>query len=116
MWFTFLYSSLLPIGAFIAIVGLIMYYWVDKYNLLRRSSISRQISGRVIETSLMLLDLILFFKPLGSLIFDLHLRNQCLPSTIIMMSIGFVYAIIPKTMILEKFNHEQFRKHTMSFE
>lgn len=116
MWFTFLYSSLIPMGAFIAVLGLMMYYWVDKYNLLRRSSISRQVSGRVIETSLMLLDLIIFFKPLGSLIFDLQLRNQCLPSTIAMLCIGFVYSIIPKAAIIERLNNEQFRKHTISFE
>lgn len=100
MWFTFLYSTLIPVGALITIVGLIIYYWVDKYNLLRRSSITRQVSGKVIEASLMLLDLSLFFKPLGSLIFDLHLRGQFLPSTVVLLSVGFVYALFPKAKII----------------
>lgn len=39
MWFTFLYVTLIPIGAFLSLLGLWMYYWVDKYNLLRRSKV-----------------------------------------------------------------------------
>jgi hypothetical protein len=109
MWFTFLYSSLLPVGAIITIFGLIAYYWVDKYNLLRRSSINRQISGKLIQTSLNLLDLTLFFKPIGSVIFDKHLRDECLASTIVMIVIGFIYAITPKNKIIEFFDNEKFR-------
>ena len=45
MWFTYLYSSLIPLGGWLALVGLCIYYWVDKYNLLRRSSVNSQISG-----------------------------------------------------------------------
>lgn len=39
LWFTYLYSTLIPIGAFISILGLGLYYWVDKYNLLRVNSV-----------------------------------------------------------------------------
>lgn len=39
MWFVYLYSTLIPIGAVIIVAGLIFYYWVDKYNLLRRSKV-----------------------------------------------------------------------------
>lgn len=39
MWFTFLYATLVPIGAFISLVGIFLYYWVDKYTLLRKSSL-----------------------------------------------------------------------------
>ena len=45
MWFTYLYLSLIPIGTAITIVGLIIYYWVDKYNLLRRASVPSNIAG-----------------------------------------------------------------------
>lgn len=43
MWFTFLYSSLIPIGPFITLIGLSLYYWIDKYNLLRRSKLNNTI-------------------------------------------------------------------------
>jgi hypothetical protein len=39
MWLVALYQSLIPIGTMIAIIGLTLYYWIDKYNLLRRSSV-----------------------------------------------------------------------------
>ena len=45
MWFTYLYASIIPIGACISIFGLILYYWIDKYNLLRRSTLSIEVQG-----------------------------------------------------------------------
>lgn len=105
MWFTFLYSTLLPIGALITIVGLVVYYWVDKYNLLRRSSLNRQISGTLINNSLTLLDFTLIFKPMGSLIFDKQLRDQALASTIVMFVISFIFVLIPKNKVLQFFNN-----------
>ena len=39
IWFTFLYSELIPLGSFLMLVGLMLYYWVDKYNFLRTSAI-----------------------------------------------------------------------------
>lgn len=74
MWFVYLYSTLLPIGAVIICAGLIFYYWVDKYNLLRRSKVRGKISGDFIATSLTMLDLTLILRPLGSLIFDSQIR------------------------------------------
>jgi hypothetical protein len=115
MWFTFLYSTLLPIGSVITMFGLSIYYWVDKYNLLRRSSINRQVSGKLIHTSLNLLDLALLFRPIGSIIFDLHLRNECLPSTIVMAVIGLLYVVAPKNKILSFLDNERFRQHSLKF-
>ena len=45
MWFTFLYATLIPVGAFLSLGGIAFYYWVDKYNYLRRSSLSHHISS-----------------------------------------------------------------------
>ena len=47
MWFTFLYSSLIPLGSVISLVGFILYYWVDKYNLLRRSTLANTIGTKL---------------------------------------------------------------------
>lgn len=74
MWFTYLYSTLIPIGAVISCFGLICYYWVDKYNLLRRSSVEGNISGQLILVSVNLLDFTLVLRPAGSLIFDSQIR------------------------------------------
>lgn len=112
MWFVFLYSTLLPIGAVVSIMGLILYYWVDKYNLLRRSKVHGNVSGKFIRTSMLLLDFTLILKPIGSLIFDLHLRNiegsSYLPSNIVMICIAFVYIVFPKYGLIKFFNSELF--------
>jgi hypothetical protein len=65
MWFTYLYDSLIPFGACLSILGLSLYYWVDKYNLLRRSSVNSNIAGELSLFSMKLLDFTLLFKPLG---------------------------------------------------
>lgn len=38
-WFTYLYADLIPIGGILIMFGLMAYYWIDKYNLLRRASL-----------------------------------------------------------------------------
>lgn len=70
MWFTFLYATLIPIGAFITFLGLCIYYWSDKINLLRRSSLSHNVSGSMAIVSLKLLDITLILRPIGTIIFD----------------------------------------------
>ena len=40
VWFTYLYYSVIPGGVIIILAGLILFYWVDKFTLLRRSSIN----------------------------------------------------------------------------
>jgi hypothetical protein len=53
MWFTFFYSPVIPFSTLISIIGLILYYWVDKYNIMRRrtvkESISKDLSYEMIE-------------------------------------------------------------------
>jgi multisubunit Na+/H+ antiporter MnhG subunit len=65
MWFTYLYSSLIPIGAMLALIGFIMYYFIDKYNLLRRSSIANTIESKLSLLSIRLMEMTLVWKPVG---------------------------------------------------
>jgi hypothetical protein len=39
MWFTFFYSPVIPLSSLISIIGMILYYWTDKYNLLRKRTV-----------------------------------------------------------------------------
>jgi hypothetical protein len=65
MWFTYLYATLIPVGAFFTVLGLSFYYWVDKFNLIKRSSLAHNISGDMAIISLKLLDVTLVLKPIG---------------------------------------------------
>ncbi len=65
MWFTFLYATLIPLGGILSLIGLSLYYWVDKYNLLRRSCLKSNISAEMTLFSLKLLDVTLILRPIG---------------------------------------------------
>lgn len=65
MWFTFLYSKLIPLGSFLVLIGLVIYYWVDKYNFLRRSTLKSGISGKMAILGLKALDVTLFLTNAG---------------------------------------------------
>jgi len=43
MWFTFFYGSAIPIGIAFSMLGLSIYYYADKYNLLRRRTIKENL-------------------------------------------------------------------------
>jgi hypothetical protein len=55
LWFTFLYSCVIPFGSILILIGISTYYWVDKYNLLRKSSITQGVSGDLCLKALFLL-------------------------------------------------------------
>jgi hypothetical protein len=95
MWFTFLYADLIPIGAFLILIGFGLYYWIDKINLLRGSSLEGNISGDLAKKALTLLDLTLFWRFLGELIFDLQIRNGATKLNIMFLSLSVIYMIIP---------------------
>ena len=76
VWFTFLYVCVIPAGSILIIIGLSLFYWIDKYNLLRKSSVRETLGGNIVLQALNLLDFILILKPSGELIFDKWLRND----------------------------------------
>lgn len=104
MWFTFLYSSLIPLGAFFSTIGLSLYYWVDKYNLLRRSSVNSNIAGELSIYAMKLLDFTLICKPVGEIIFDCQIRETYNITSFIMLGVGIVYLLMPMDRILEYFH------------
>ena len=65
MWFTFFYATIIPIGAFISLLGIGLYFWVDKYNFLRRSSLHYKVNHKLTYLALRLLEFSLFFRVLG---------------------------------------------------
>lgn len=65
LWFTFMYSSLIPVGALFILAGLSINYWVVKFTILRRSSLEQHISGNFLTLALKLLDVCLIMQPAG---------------------------------------------------
>ncbi len=108
IWFTFLYVSLIPMGSFLTLIGIGLYYWVDKYNLLRRSSIHENVSGKLALFSMTLLDLILIFMPLGEIIFDHYIRKHVNTGPIVCLILGIIYVLLPMNDIIDFINSEKF--------
>ena len=95
MWFTFLYISLVPVGGVFSFIGLIAYYWVDKYNLLRRSTISSQVSGDLIDLTVSMLDFTLVLRILGQILFDYQLRAGVTLISWAFLAIAISYMLLP---------------------
>jgi hypothetical protein len=57
--------TLIPFGGILSSIGLVLYYWVDKYNLVRRSTIHSHVSGDLIYLTLNMLDFSLVLRVLG---------------------------------------------------
>jgi hypothetical protein len=51
MWFTYFYATMIPLGLILSLAGLILYYFIDKYNLLRRRTVKESISSKLSEGS-----------------------------------------------------------------
>ena len=116
MWFTFLYATLIPVGAFLSLAGIGFYYWVDKYNYLRRSSLSHHISSELTYLACTLLDLTLLFRVIGQIIFDVQIRDQYHASSIVFGCVAAIYLILPMNKIIDYVNHEKFILETKKYE
>jgi hypothetical protein len=98
----------IPVGAIVTFFGLCLHYWVDKYNLLKRSSIYSEVSGKMCLSALKLLDIALIMRPIGSLIFDFQIKDRYTIESIVCASVAFVYILLPMDKILECFHKEEF--------
>ena len=115
MWFTFLYLDLIPVGTFFIFIGLSLYYWVDKYNLLRRSSLNGNVSAHLTLKVLNLLDLTLFFRFLGEIIFDAQIRDGVKPHSIICFILSVVFMFVPWKSVFELIFSEEFQLNDRAY-
>jgi hypothetical protein len=116
MWFTYLYTSLIPFGACLSAIGLCFYYWIDKYNLLRRSSVNSNIAGELSLFSMKLLDFTLLCKPLGELLFDYQIRDSYCVSSVVMAALALAYLVAPIDTILNFLHPEKFKAEEKAYQ
>lgn len=109
MWFAFLYVDLIPAGTMAILIGICAYYWVDKYNLLNRSSAPYNVSASLSMKIVKLLDLTLIFRFTGEIIFDYHLKGKIDPISVILLVFSIVFMILPWREILNAVAGEEFK-------
>lgn len=86
------------------LLGLIAFYWVDKYTLLRRSSINENVNGELSMRAMKLVDATLFLRAIGEIIFDAQIRDGVSWESIVCACIGGVYLFLPMNGILAFFH------------
>jgi hypothetical protein len=44
MWFTFFFCPIIPVCSIITLIGLIIYYWMSKYSIIKMKIIKESVS------------------------------------------------------------------------
>lgn len=116
MWFTIFYAYLIPVASLISLAGIILYYFVDKYNLLRKCSLKQTMSSTISNRMMKLLDFTLLFLIVGDILFDLQIRNYVSLSSIIMFVVALIYLVLPLDTILDYVLEEKFHLDRLSYD
>lgn len=105
MWFTMLYTWIIPIAPIISFLGLSLYYFVDKFVLLRKCSVKQSISIKLSRRIFKLLEMSLLLQPAGEILFDLQLRQYLSVSSVVMLCVSVLYLLLPMDYILDCLFH-----------
>lgn len=73
MWFTFLYCPALPLATPWSIMGLSIYYFADKYNVMHRRTIKESIGPQLSIEMIEMLEYIMLLHTFGNFWFSLFL-------------------------------------------
>lgn len=107
--------TLIPVGCVFSVIGLITYYWVDKYNLLRKSAIVSQVSGDLINLTLTMLEITLILRVLGEMLFDYQLRDAIPLVSWAYLAVAVLYNLLPGELLVNLVNGERFFYQKMSY-
>lgn len=95
MWFTFFYGDIIPVGIIFSIIGLSIYYYIDKFNVLRRRTIKESLSKHLSLEMIEMLELIIIFTGIGNVVVSSILFGEIKWQDTIIIVIGMVYLVLP---------------------
>lgn len=67
MWVTFLYAPLIPIVLPFSLMYIILTYYIEKYTIMRRSTVKDILSKNISQEMIEHLEYIIIFYAIGSL-------------------------------------------------
>ena len=67
MWVTFLYAPMIPAVLPFSLVYIILTYYIEKYTIMRRSSVKSVLSKNISIEMIEYLDFIIIFYSIGNL-------------------------------------------------
>jgi hypothetical protein len=103
MWFTFFFGTAIPIGCFLSCLGLITYYFIDKYNILRRRTVKENISKDLSMQMISMLSMIVVFSPVGEMTMSYAFYGTFSAYDIILLTISLIYVMLPVDRITLNF-------------
>ena len=95
MWFTFFYGDAIPVGIPINILQLFIYYWIDKYNVLRRRTIKDTISSDLSNEMITWLTFILVLHAIGEISMTYGIYEFVPWQHYFVLGISILYMILP---------------------
>ncbi|CAD8136214.1 unnamed protein product [Paramecium pentaurelia] len=111
MWFTFLYGTAIPLGTLFSAFGILIYYYVDYYNILRRRTVKESISIQLSTEMIEMLEYIIVWSAFGEMIMTYAFFKEISLIDVTLMVIAIIYASLPMEDISEKLfpvvNNEQ---------
>lgn len=119
IWTAAFYTSVMPIGILISLIGIIISYWTDKYLLLRRHTRIWILGSELNDAMLQYLEFVPFFMSIGNILFHLliydNLTTGDLLPDIIGLCFGFVNIIFPAQLLYRLLFEEQQEKHNENY-
>ncbi|CAK64341.1 unnamed protein product (macronuclear) [Paramecium tetraurelia] len=101
MWFTFLYGTAIPLGTVCSAFGILIYYYVDYYNILRRRTVKESISIQLSTEMIEMLEYIIVWSAFGEMIMTYAFFKEISSIDVLLMVIAIIYASLPMEDISE---------------
>lgn len=103
-WTATMLANLIPISVTLVFISLFLFYWIDKINLAKRSSVNynRRISQSFVWFFVDLMPISLILKPIINLILWSTAKQIVAFPQIIMLGLGIIYNIIPNQKLVRK--------------
>lgn len=101
MWFTFFYGAMIPLGIPLSMIGVTLYYYVDKFNIYFRRCIKERLGPELSDRMVTMLELVIPFNGFGNFIVSYRILKVVNKIDIVIMIIGFGYALMPWKRIVD---------------
>lgn len=110
LWTVSAYVYIVPICGPALIIILSIQYWVDKYNLFKRSSLFFELNYGLSRDILKLSEFSVFLYALGIIVFSAKIFNTVHPLSIVGISIAFIYICL-SWLLPKKYEKRIFQKY-----
>eukprot|EP00828_Plagiopyla_frontata_P011732 TRINITY_DN16520_c0_g1_i2.p3 TRINITY_DN16520_c0_g1~~TRINITY_DN16520_c0_g1_i2.p3 ORF type:complete len:160 (+),score=19.55 TRINITY_DN16520_c0_g1_i2:305-784(+) len=95
MYSIFFFVELIPIAAPMYLMSLLIYYWVDKYNFLKRSTVKESLSLALSQHMIDKLDYIFLLFGISNCLYDYMLFGSIYTLNLVIAILGLIYLLLP---------------------